>query len=70
MCCSVQGNEGARSIVYGLQKLYERNDIDVIIVGRGGGSLEDLWNFNEEPVVRAIAVSPVPIIVLLDMKRM
>lgn len=59
---SVQGNEGARSIVYGLQQLYERNDIDVIIVGRGGGSLEDLWNFNEEPVVRAIAVSPVPII--------
>ena len=58
----VQGNEGARSIVYGLQQLYERNDIDVIIVGRGGGSLEDLWNFNEEPVVRAIAVSPVPII--------
>lgn len=59
---SVQGNEGARLIVYGLQQLYERNDIDVIIVGRGGGSLEDLWNFNEEPVVRAIAVSPVPII--------
>lgn len=59
---SVQGVEGASSIVYGLQKLYEREDIDVIIVGRGGGSLEDLWNFNEEPVVRAIAVSPVPII--------
>ena len=59
---SVQGNDGARSIVFGLQQLYERDDIDVIIVGRGGGSLEDLWNFNEESVVRSIAVSPVPII--------
>lgn len=59
---SVQGNEGTRSIVNGLQQLYERDDIDVIIIGRGGGSLEDLWNFNEEAVVRSIAVSPVPII--------
>lgn len=59
---SVQGKDGARSIEAGLRTLYARDDIDVIIVGRGGGSLEDLWNFNEENVVRAIAESPVPII--------
>ena len=59
---SVQGQEGARSIEAGLRTLYARDDIDVIIVGRGGGSLEDLWNFNEENVVRTIAQSPVPII--------
>ncbi|MEE0434122.1 MAG: exodeoxyribonuclease VII large subunit [Peptococcaceae bacterium] len=59
---SVQGQEGARSIETGLRALYARDDIDVIIVGRGGGSLEDLWNFNEENVVRTIAESPVPII--------
>ena len=59
---SVQGQEGARSIEAGLRTLYARQDIDVIIVGRGGGSLEDLWNFNEENVVRTIAESPVPII--------
>ena len=59
---SVQGQEGARSICAGLAALYARDDIDMIIVGRGGGSLEDLWNFNEEPVVRMIAQSPVPIV--------
>lgn len=59
---SVQGLEGARSICAGLAALYARDDIDMIIVGRGGGSLEDLWIFNEEPVVRMIAQSPVPIV--------
>lgn len=59
---SVQGQDGARSIEAGLRILYGRDDIDLIIVGRGGGSLEDLWNFNEENVVRTIAASPVPII--------
>ncbi len=58
----VQGAEGAASICVGLHTLYERDDIDLIIVGRGGGSLEDLWCFNEEVVVRTIAASPVPII--------
>lgn len=58
----VQGQDGARSIEARLRTLYARDDIDVIIVGRGGGSLEDLWNFNEENVVRTIAESPVPII--------
>lgn len=59
---SVQGKDGARSIEAGLRTLYAREDIDLIIVGRGGGSLEDLWNFNEENVVRTISESPVPII--------
>lgn len=58
----VQGEAGADSIVAALASLYDRSDIDLIIVGRGGGSREDLWNFNEEPVVRAIARSPIPII--------
>lgn len=58
----VQGLGGAESIVAALTQLYLRKDIDLIIVGRGGGSQEDLWNFNEEAVVRAIAASPVPII--------
>lgn len=59
---NVQGKEGAKSISDALFTLYDRNDLDVIIVGRGGGSIEDLWNFNEEIVVRTIAASPVPII--------
>lgn len=57
----VQGSEGAVSICQALDVLY-RQDMDVIIAGRGGGSLEELWCFNEEAVVRKIAESPVPII--------
>ena len=57
----VQGQEGVASLCTALDKMYEQQ-IDVIIVGRGGGSLEDLWCFNEEAVVRKIAASPVPII--------
>ena len=57
----VQGSEGAASICQGLDFLYTQ-DMDVIITGRGGGSLEELWCFNEEAVVRKIAESPVPII--------
>ncbi len=59
---TVQGEKGAASICESLNILYQRDDVDLIIVGRGGGSLEDLWNFNEEPVVRMIANSPKPII--------
>lgn len=59
---TVQGENGAHSICKALQVLYQKKDIDLIIVGRGGGSLEDLWNFNEETVVRMITKSPVPII--------
>lgn len=58
---TVQGLEGPPSICSALNKLYSAK-IDVIIIGRGGGALEDLWSFNDEHVVRKIAESPVPII--------
>ena len=58
----VQGEGAAADIASALDALYAREGVDVIIVGRGGGSIEDLWSFNEEVVVRAIARSPVPTI--------
>lgn len=59
----VQGAGAAASIVAGIQAAHRlRPEVDVIVVGRGGGSLEDLWCFNEEPVVRAIAASRLPIV--------
>ena len=57
----VQGSGAAETIVRGLRAAAMiRPKLDVVIVARGGGSLEDLWCFNEEPVVRAIAECPVP----------
>lgn len=58
----VQGEGAAAEIVEGIDYLGALPGIDVIIVGRGGGSIEDLWAFNEEPVARAIHRCPVPII--------
>jgi len=58
----VQGEKATSEIVKGIQVLNQRHDIDVIIIGRGGGSLEDLWPFNEERVARAIYKSEVPVI--------
>ena len=58
----VQGSGAAETIVKSLKKLNARNDIDVIIIGRGGGSIEDLWAFNEEIVARAIFKSKIPVI--------
>jgi exodeoxyribonuclease VII large subunit len=58
----VQGSGAAESIVNGIKQLNDYPDIDVIIVARGGGSIEDLWAFNEEIVARAIFKSRVPII--------
>jgi len=58
----VQGEGAAREIAAGLDALGALADIDVIIVGRGGGSIEDLWAFNEEAVARAIFRSPKPVI--------
>jgi exodeoxyribonuclease VII large subunit len=59
---SVQGSAAAPSIVNAIRTMNERREVDVLIVGRGGGSLEELWAFNEEPVVRAIAASSIPVI--------
>ena len=58
----VQGDAAAGTIVEGIVALNDEPDIDVIIVARGGGSLEDLWPFNEEPVARAVFSSRVPVV--------
>ena len=58
----VQGDGAAAEIADALQTMNQRDDIDVLIVGRGGGSLEDLWAFNEEPVARAIFASVIPVV--------
>jgi exodeoxyribonuclease VII large subunit len=59
---AVQGEDAGKQIAEALQDLNAREDVDVIIVARGGGSLEDLWAFNEEVVARAIAGSRLPVI--------
>ncbi|HEX6480693.1 MAG TPA: exodeoxyribonuclease VII large subunit [Ktedonobacteraceae bacterium] len=58
----VQGAEAPAAIADALDLLNEYGDVDVIIVGRGGGSIEELWAFNEEVVARAIARSRIPVI--------
>lgn len=58
----VQGEEAAGEIVRAIDFFHRHHLADLLIVGRGGGSIEDLWAFNEEPVVRAIAASEIPII--------
>src|SRR5437588_9399849 len=58
----VQGDGAAAEVAQGLRDLNALGGVDVIIVGRGGGSLEDLWAFNEEIVARAIAGSKVPVV--------
>lgn len=60
--CLVQGETAAADIVRALSALERWGQCDVIIVGRGGGSLEDLWAFNEEPVARAIYAASTPIV--------
>lgn len=59
---AVQGEGAVEGIVEGLRYFSEHPWAEVVIVGRGGGSLEDLWAFNEEAVARAIAACPVPVI--------
>ena len=59
---TVQGEEAAPSIVEGLRALNLSKTIEVIILARGGGSIEDLWPFNEESVARAIVASRIPVI--------
>ncbi|MFL2947670.1 MAG: exodeoxyribonuclease VII large subunit [Nitrospinales bacterium] len=58
----VQGEGAAKEIAQGIHELNQRKEIEVIIIGRGGGSLEDLWAFNEEEVARAITSSRIPIV--------
>ena len=58
----VQGEGAAQEVAANLARANEREDLDVLIVGRGGGSIEDLWAFNEEVVVRAIFESRIPVI--------
>jgi exodeoxyribonuclease VII large subunit len=58
----VQGEGAAEEIAQAIREFNEYKEIDVMIVGRGGGSLEDLWAFNEEVVVRAIFDSEIPIV--------
>jgi exodeoxyribonuclease VII large subunit len=58
----VQGEGAASQIAKAVAWLNEENLVDVMIVGRGGGSLEDLWSFNEEVLVRAIAASRIPVV--------
>ncbi len=58
----VQGEGASEELAKALDRLVESKVPDVIIVGRGGGSLEDLWAFNEEALARAIVASPIPIV--------
>ncbi|MGB5195095.1 MAG: exodeoxyribonuclease VII large subunit, partial [Polyangiales bacterium] len=60
--CRVQGETAPRSIVSALELVQRVNDLDVVIVSRGGGSAEDLWAFNDESVARAIAACRVPVV--------
>ncbi|MCG7366846.1 exodeoxyribonuclease VII large subunit [Pantoea sp. ACRSH] len=58
----VQGAEAPAAIVRAIELANQRGECDVLIVGRGGGSLEDLWSFNEERVARAIFASRIPVV--------
>lgn len=58
----VQGESGPESVVRAIENMNRRDDVDVLIVGRGGGSIEELWTFNDERVARAIAASRIPVI--------
>lgn len=60
--CAVQGENAADEIVRAIRRLNEHGEAEVLLVGRGGGSIEDLWPFNEEKVARAIAASRIPVI--------
>lgn len=58
----VQGAEAAPSLIDGMNYFNSNRNVDVIIIGRGGGSIEDLWAFNDETLARTVAASPIPTI--------
>ncbi|MFH1831078.1 MAG: exodeoxyribonuclease VII large subunit [Pseudomonadota bacterium] len=58
----VQGDGAAQELAHAIEVMNEQEGLDVLIVGRGGGSMEDLWAFNEEVLARAIADSKIPIV--------
>ena len=60
--CNVQGDAAVSDLVQGLRRMDQQPHVDVIIVGRGGGSIEDLWAFNSEAVARAIDACQTPVI--------
>ena len=59
---SVQGAQAAGELRDALLKAYKRREVDVLLLGRGGGAMEDLWAFNDEDLARTIVGSPIPII--------
>lgn len=60
--CRVQGEGAGAEIAHAVRRLGESGDVDVIVAGRGGGSLEDLWEFNDEGLARVMAQCPVPVV--------
>jgi exodeoxyribonuclease VII large subunit len=60
--CLVQGAQAPEAIVAALREAGERREVDTLLLVRGGGSLEDLWAFNDERVVRAVVASPLPVV--------
>lgn len=58
----VQGADAAGKLVQALQDAIQRDEVDTLLLVRGGGSLEDLWSFNDERLARAIVASPIPVI--------
>lgn len=58
--CQVQGDTAAHQLRTMLSIAIQRNEVDVLIIGRGGGSIEDLWCFNDEQLARALAACPIP----------
>lgn len=59
---SVQGVQSARELQAALQRAYERAEVDVLLLVRGGGAMEDLWSFNDEALARLIVRSPMPLV--------
>ena len=59
---AVQGDAAPGELIAALQRAIDRDECDVLVMGRGGGSLEDLWAFNDEKLARAIAACPIPLV--------